>query len=302
MRQNDDWTRYSDFYRKSPYSIFPQEHRDSPGRLPFHMITVEQSDHEFVDPSVPETVVALPLSASPDNSWAWNMGQGWRRDAAAPGRLLVLPADNPSRWEVRGARRLLLLTIPSPTVRRILGSAAPERLTEAFLPLAEATWEDAFLPHLMMRLWEGTAGGHITDRLLVDGALTTLVTHLLQLAGAVDRPMKYVALPSWRLKRIVDFVEAHLHEEIDLAALSAAAGLSVRHFSRAFREEVGETPHRWLMARRTERAMELLRAGQLPLAQIADVCGFASQSHLSRVFRQITGETPSRWFQSIRTN
>ncbi|WP_269502243.1 helix-turn-helix transcriptional regulator [Burkholderia sp. IMCC1007] len=154
----------------------------------------------------------------------------------------------------------------------------------------------------MMRLWDGTAAAHVTDRLLADGALTTLVTHLLQLAGAVERPMKHVALPSWRLKRIVDFVEAHLHEEIDLAALSAAAGLSARHFSRAFREEVGETPHRWLMARRTERAMELLRADRLPLAQIADACGFASQSHLSRVFKQITGETPGRWFQSIKTN
>ncbi|MBN3754339.1 helix-turn-helix transcriptional regulator [Paraburkholderia sp. Tr-20389] len=300
MRQVDDWVRYADFYRKSPYSIFPQEHRDSPGRLNFHMITVEQGDHEFVDPSVPETVVALPLSASPDNTWAWDMGNGWHSDAAAPGRMLVLPADNTSRWKVTGTRRLLLLTIPSPTVRRILGPAAPDRLTEAFLPLAESTWEDSFLPHLMMRLWDGTARGHITDRLLVDGALTTLVAHLLQLAGSRDRPMKYVSLPNWRLKRIFEYVESNLHEEIDIVALAEVAGLSVRHFARAFSEEVGETPHRWLMGQRTERAIQLLRADEMPLSEIATACGFSSQSHFTKVFRQITGETPKRWFNATK--
>ncbi|WP_160111833.1 MULTISPECIES: AraC family transcriptional regulator [Paraburkholderia] len=266
------------------------------------MITVEQGDHEFVDPSVPETVVALPLSASPNNTWAWDMGYGWRNDAAAPGRMLVLPADNTSRWRVTGSRRLLLLTIPSSTVRRILGPAAPDQLTETFLPLSQSTWEDSFMPPLMTRLWEGTARGHATDRLLVDGALTTLVAHLLQLAGALDRPMKYISLPNWRLKRIFEYVEAHLHQEIDIAALAEVAGLSVRHFARAFREEVGETPHRWLMAQRTERAMTLLRADQLPLAEIATACGFSSQSHFSKVFRQVTGDTPTRWSHVMKGN
>jgi AraC family transcriptional regulator len=266
------------------------------------MITVNQSDHEFKDPSVPETVVALPLTASEDNSWEWDMGNGWRRDEAVPGRMLVLPPDNASRWIVKGRRHLLLLTIPSATVRRILGAAAPDRLTEAFQPLSESTWEDALLPQLMMRLWEGTVGDHVTDRLLVDGALTTLVAHLLQRAGAVAGPMKYVALPTWKLKRIVEYVEANLHEEIDIVALSEVAGLSVRHFSRAFTEEVGETPHRWLMTRRTEKAMELLRRNDMPLAQIADACGFASQSHFTRVFKQVTGETPKRWCNVVKAN
>ncbi|MCP3720982.1 AraC family transcriptional regulator [Paraburkholderia sp. CNPSo 3281] len=300
MRQLNDWVRYADFYRKSPYSIFPQEHRDSPGRLNFHMITVEQGDHEFVDPSVPETVVALPLTASPDNTWSWDMGNGWHSDAAAPGRMLVLPADNASRWKVKGNRRLLLLTIPSSTVRRILGPTAPDGLTEAFLPLAQATWEDEFIAQLMTRLWEASARGHVTDRLLVDGAVTTIVAHLLQRAGSLERPEKYVALPPWRLKRIVEYVDSCLHEEIDIVTLAEMAGLSVRHFSRAFKEEVGETPHRWLMAQRAERAMAMLKAGNMPLAEIASACGFASQSHFTRVFRQVTGETPRRWFHSTK--
>jgi len=298
MVQSRVWTRYADFYRSSPYSIFPQEHRQTPGRLPFQMITVDQADHDFIDPSVPETILAVPLSVAEGSSWSWNMGDGWHHDIALPGRMIVSPADNISRWEVRGARKLLFIAIPSSTVRRILGPTGPDKPSEAFLPLAEQTWEDPFLSVLMLRLWRATEGAQVADRLLVDGALTTLVSHLLQRAGAEDQSLKYVSLPPWRLNRVYDFVNAHLHEEIDMSTLAEVAGLSVRHFSRAFRDEVGETPHRWIMQQRTERAIHMLSKGNMHLAQIADVCGFAGQSHFTRVFKQVTGYTPKRWFHS----
>lgn len=301
MEQHQSWNRYADFYRGSPYAAFPQEHRGSPGRLPFHMITVDQADHEFVDPSVPETVLALPLRASQDNEWAWDMGDGWHNETAVPGRMLLLPSDSPSRWRVKGSRQLLVLTVPTKTVRQILGSSTPDRLQDAFRPLAEKTWEDDFIQLLMMRLWKATAGQHMTDRLLVDGGLVTLVSHLVERSEAVQKPLKFVALPPWRLRRVFEYADAHLHEPLDLLALADAAGLSVRHFARAFREELGETPHRWLMARRLERATEMLRKNELPLAQIAEACGFAGQSHFTKVFKQLTGDTPKRWFHRQNT-
>ena len=296
MDQRVSWTRYADFYRASPYSAFPQEHRDSPGRLAFHMITVEQASHEFVDPSVPETIVALPLRAERDNEWAWDMGAGWHSETAVPGRMLLLPSDNSSRWKVRGARQLLVLAIPTRTVRQILGSATPDRLSDAFRPLATQTWEDDFLQPILLRLWKATEGAHATDRLLVDSGLVTVVSHLVQRSEAEHRPIKFFALAPWRLKRVVDYVDAHLHEPLDLLALADAAGLSVRHFARAFKEELGVTPHRWLMARRLDRATQLLKKNDMPLVQIAEACGFAGQSHFTKVFRQLMGESPKRWF------
>jgi AraC family transcriptional regulator len=97
-----------------------------------------------------------------------------------------------------------------------------------------------------------------------------------------------------------EYVEAHLHEEVDIVALSEVAGLSVRHFSRAFREELGETPHKWLMTRRTEKAMELMTGANMGLAQVAELCGFAGQSHFTKVFKQVTGNTPKRWYNEKR--
>lgn len=301
MDQLDGWTRYADFYRASPYAAFPQEHRNSPGRLPFQMIKVDLNDYEFVDPSLPETVLALPLSASSGNAWSWDMGEGWRQEAAMPGRMLVLPADNASRWKFVGSRQVLALAIPSRTMRQVLGSSAPCDLTDAFRPLAQQTWEDDFVQALMMRLWEGAQGGHATDRLLVDGGLVTLVSHLAQRADSALRPVKYVALPQWRLKRVIDFVDAHLHEEIDLVALAHTAGLSVRHFARTFREQMGETPHRWVMDRRMARAMALIKRNDMPLPDVAESCGFSGQSHFTKVFKQLTGTTPRRWFHQQKS-
>ncbi|WP_321941607.1 AraC family transcriptional regulator [Paraburkholderia tropica] len=294
------WTKYADFYRASPYSAFPQEHKDSKGRLPFHMLTVDQNDHEFSDPAVPEVVLALPLSAEEGNRWSWDFGNGWHRDCAAPGRVLVLPPDMSSQWEVRGHRKLLVLTVASRTVKQILGPSVPEDISDALIPLTDRTHEDPLIKPLMLRLWESLAGTHATDRLLVDSALVTLIAHLIQRAGCEQKAPKFVALPPWRLKRVREYVEAHLHEEVDIVTLSEVAGLSVRHFSRAFREEMGETPHKWLMARRTEKAMELMANPNMGLSQVAELCGFAGQSHFTTVFKRVTGHTPKRWSNERR--
>ncbi len=295
MSETTGWTRYADFYQGSPYAAFPQEHRGSTGRLSCHMIRVDQVDHGFCDPSVSETIIAMTLSAAAGNKWCWDFGDGWRRDSAAPGRMLVLPADTVSRWDVRGARKLLLLTIPSKTIKGILGESAPDNLTEAFLPLTESTWEDPLLQSLMTRLWQALPDSHATDRLLTDSALTTLVTHLLQRSGTSDRSATRVSLPAWKLKRVIEFVEAHLHNEIDILSLAEVAGLSVRQFSRAFKQQVGETPHRWLMRYRIERAENMLHKQRLAIVEVAELCGFSGQSHFTRVFRQITGKSPGSW-------
>jgi methylphosphotriester-DNA--protein-cysteine methyltransferase len=62
----------------------------------------------------------------------------------------------------------------------------------------------------------------------------------------------------------------------------------------------GVTPHRWLMARRVDRAKDLMRSTEAPLAEIALKCGFSEQSHFTRVFSQTTGTTPAQWRQESK--
>jgi len=289
------WGGYAEFYRASGYAAFPQEHRRSPGRLPFRMITVDQGAHDFTDPSVPETVLALPLRVAAGCTWRWNMGDGWRRETAVAGRMLVVPPDAESRWQVDADRRLLLLVIPSATIMGILGPACQGRLGDRLAPLTDATWEDDFLAALMTRLWSGILGVAETDRLLADGAMTALVSHLLQRSEAPPPAERAIALSPHRRRRVTEFMAAHLHEDLGIEDLAGVAGMSVRHFARAFRQEMGATPHRWLMRLRLERAETLLEGSGLSLAEVAAACGFASQSHLTKNFREARRLTPRRW-------
>jgi transcriptional regulator GlxA family with amidase domain len=99
------------------------------------------------------------------------------------------------------------------------------------------------------------------------------------------------------LQRVRDYIEAHIEDNIELDALAAAAGLSVFHFARAFKQSTGVTPHSYLLQRRIKRAQDLLTGTDLPVARIAFATGFADQSHLARHFRAQLGVSPSafRW-------
>ena len=91
------------------------------------------------------------------------------------------------------------------------------------------------------------------------------------------------------LRRIRDYVMAHLDEPIKVATLASIAGRSPFHFSRVFTRSVGVTPHRYIVHLRLQRAIELVRDGQSRLADIAARTGFADQSHLTQWVRRVHG-------------
>jgi transcriptional regulator of acetoin/glycerol metabolism/AraC-like DNA-binding protein len=112
-------------------------------------------------------------------------------------------------------------------------------------------------------------------------------------------PQTRGGLPPAALRRVREYVEAHLAESIDLAALAGVAGLSLYHFARAFKQSAGVAPHTYLIERRVGRAREMLARTELSLAEIALATGFSDQSHFARHFRQRLGMTPGqfRWSQ-----
>ena len=68
--------------------------------------------------------------------------------------------------------------------------------------------------------------------------------------------------------------------------------MSPFHFCRAFKQAFGETPHRYVIQRRLDRAAALLRGSDLSIAQIAYKVGMSSQAHLTTLFRKHRGTTP----------
>jgi AraC-like DNA-binding protein len=91
-----------------------------------------------------------------------------------------------------------------------------------------------------------------------------------------------------------------LGQEISLAEVSAACGLSPNYFARAFKRSVGTPPHRWLLLQRVLHSKSLLRDADRSLGDIAAACGFADQSHFTRVFTNIVGASPGAWRKQVQ--
>lgn len=102
-------------------------------------------------------------------------------------------------------------------------------------------------------------------------------------------------LAKWQERRAKEVIAARLDSKLSVNEIADACGLSVNHFTRAFRQSTGQSPHQWLTQRRIERAQALIRQVDLPLSEIAVSCGFADQSHFTRVFTDIVGQSPGAW-------
>jgi AraC family transcriptional regulator len=103
------------------------------------------------------------------------------------------------------------------------------------------------------------------------------------------------ALQKWRLRRVIEYVDAHLSDKISLMDLAAVAGLSRMHFASQFRVATGLRPHEFLLRQRVRRAKELLRDSTTPIAEIALTVGFQTQAHFTTVFKRFVGCTPRQW-------
>ena len=155
-------------------------------------------------------------------------------------------------------------------------------LTTSLLPVFEAPQRASslFLDHIML-----AAGAHVART--YGGMATT-------------RPAIRGGLAPWQEHRAKELLMSNLEGEITLDQLAQECGLSMSHFARAFRQSAGMAPHQWLTRRRIEAAMEMLRDGLKPLAEIATACGFADQSHLTRVFSRHAGISPGAWRRTRR--
>src|SRR5262245_24118258 len=105
-------------------------------------------------------------------------------------------------------------------------------------------------------------------------------------------------LPGWQQKKLTQYIDEHLAEDISLSSLAEVAKLSPYHFSRAFKQSFGVPPHRYLTGRRIERAKSLLAERKLSVTEIGLDVGFSETSSFTSAFRKVTGETPSSYRRS----
>ncbi len=98
-----------------------------------------------------------------------------------------------------------------------------------------------------------------------------------------------------RLRRVRDRIDREYARPLNVEALAAGVHMSSGHLSRQFREAFGESPYSYLMTRRIERAMALLRRGDLSVTEICFEVGCSSLGTFSTRFSELVGMSPSQY-------
>jgi AraC family transcriptional regulator len=164
--------------------------------------------------------------------------------------------------------------------------------TDAVRPIRLAAQvSDPTLVQLALNLHESAAIDDAVGSLYRDSMMLAAAAHVVRTYGG-DLPDGAPAHPDPRIRRAVDYIEAHLAEEISLDALAAVAAMSRLHFARSFKAATGLPPHSFLAARRVEMAKALLKSAVIPVAEIAYRVGYENVSHFTQLFRRQTGMTP----------
>ena len=135
------------------------------------------------------------------------------------------------------------------------------------------------------------------SRLLAESASALLAVHLIEQYSA-QKPVfrDYTGgLPKHKLQVAIDYIQAHLSEDISLEALAHVVGMSMHHFARLFKQSSGYSPYQYVIQCRIERAKMLLLQRQLSIAEVAFAVGFGSQSHLTQYFKRFVGITPKQF-------
>jgi AraC family transcriptional regulator len=204
------------------------------------------------------------------------------------GGLFMHPAQRELSVALRGPLRTLHIYLDQAVVRRAAGQDVELR--------EEIGTTDPLLEHLLLSLDAVAKVRATASQLYVDSLSAAVAAQLVERHSNLRQIRPRLAgrgLPDRELRRATELMQARLSENVSLCELASAVGLSESQFTRAFKARTGEPPHRYLMGLRTDHARRLLQTTNLPIAEIASSCGFASQEHLTRVMRARLSTTPA---------
>jgi AraC family transcriptional regulator len=205
------------------------------------------------------------------------------RRRLAPGVIDLIPAGAGASFLDEGANAVLVLAMAPSAVRQAQDElqARPEAIGPA------VGIDDTRLAGLVWALHrgEGATPGLYRDCLALEVLQKVVWAH-----GTTPGP---AALDRRRLRRVFDYIEAHLDQPIAIQQLAVEAGLGPTAFKEAFRRTFGAPVHRFVVRRRSERARMLLLEGSMPASQVALEAGFSHQSHMARWLKRLYGVLPS---------
>jgi AraC family transcriptional regulator len=231
---------------------------------------------------------------------AWTVERRRLSAPLRPNSITVIPDRHDGDWEVEGPLHVSHVYLTNERLehcRTLVGGRGNVEL------MKRVGSEDAVTSQILAILSDPDVIVDPAAKLLVDRAVDLLCIQLLRSHSAVQLPQRAAhvrgGLARWQLRRVTDYMLAHLDEPMGLDKLAALVSLSRYHFCTAFRLSTGSTPHVWLTRQRMVLAQRLLSDPNLSISEIALAVGFATPSAFAATFHRIVGTTPRSFRRSL---
>jgi AraC family transcriptional regulator len=218
----------------------------------------------------------------------------WTKTQCAPGDISLLTRSRQSHWRWTEAIDVshvyltenLMSGVCADAMDRCIADVGLHDVLKAADPVVTAA-----VAAITREAREQALGG----ALYVEAVATQLAVHLLRNYASVTfrEPGGKGRLSPAQVRRLTEYIDGRLHEQLNLETLAGVAGVGVWTFTRHFRESFGRTPHAYIIERRVDRARGLLAQSSLPIKEVASVCGFADQAHMTRIFQTHLHTTPA---------
>jgi AraC family transcriptional regulator len=209
--------------------------------------------------------------------------------STVPGMIELYARDydyQGARWEGR-AGQCIGVTLSPQVINRLVPDAPDFNLRTAHEVF------DSKVQWLVQELFDEAMRGAPAGALYAQGLSCALIARLTEhygVPGAGEPPSGHLSASARR--RVLEYIDAHLGDDLGLAELAEVAGVSTWHFAHCFKASLGMPPHRYVRQCRVQAATRMLTSSPLPIAEIALTVGFSSQSHFTQAFREHTGMTP----------
>ncbi len=290
--------RYQDIYPSPPALDSASLSRPSAADL----LTLEFFEAE--PGSMPTQVFAqhhilLNLKAEPHRVENWR--DGVHRDFIfRRNEIVVTPAGKESGWRWHERSEVIVITLDPEKLERFAQREVGVLLKESQL-LDMPQFEDADICNAGIMLRDALASQEVGNDLMFEYLSRVFLVKLIQRYGNRREEDDELAsgFTSKRFRQVLSFIGENFPRTISVEDLAEAANLSASHFSRVFKETIGQSPMQFVTRYRVEQAKKMLVDRDRPLIDIAVGCGFADQAHFSRVFKQAEGSTPRAYRESL---
>ena len=265
-------------------------------------VRVEIPDGEFSAVITPSKHV-LALFFRPPEKFYDLRYEGVKRDTPPPaGSIVVAPAGSSVLLRWQGNRDSLHVYLEPSMVGQVAAESFELDPSQAVVPSIVGL----NLPELrstMLAVDAELKSGDLGGPLMAESLANILAVHLIRHTTGARRLPASVdgVLRPRKLRTVIEYIMENLGGSPTLEQMAAVVHLSPYHFARQFKAATGLPPHQYVIARRVERAQQLLRAdGELGLVEVALRVGFSDQNKFSLHFKRIVGVTPRQFQTSAR--